>query len=162
MYYSFFHCINKINNICVEKIMTNVNEFPRPQLNILNQYIKDLSYENLQSTNSINSAKITSDVSLDMNAFFQSYVKDCIGVTLKIICSSTLEEQKIFHLELDYFGFFKIINNLNYEEDILTNEAARLIFPFARSIIANLTQNGGSIPILLDNIDFTLIKKIKQ
>ena len=162
MYYYFFHCINKKNNICIEKIMTNVNEFPRPQLNILDQYIKDLSYENLQSTNSINSAKITSDVSFDMNAFFQSYVNDCIGVTLKIICSSTFEEQKIFHLELDYFGFFKIINNLNYEEDILTNEAARLIFPFARSIIANLTQNGGSIPILLDNIDFTLIKKIKQ
>ena len=142
--------------------MTNVNEFTRPQLNILNQYIKDLSYENLQSTNLINSAKITSDVSLDMNAFFQSYDKDCIGVTLKIICSSTFEEEKLFHLELDYFGFFKIINNLNFEEDLLTNEAARLIFPFARSIIANLTQNGGSIPILLDNIDFNLMKKISQ
>ena len=37
--------------------MTNVNEFPRPQLNILNQYIKDLSYENLQSTNLINLLK---------------------------------------------------------------------------------------------------------
>ena len=142
--------------------MTNVNEFPRPQLNILNQYIKDLSYENLQSTNLINSAKKTSDVSLDVNAFYKSYDKDCIGVTLKITCSSTFEEEKLFHLELDYFGFFKIINNLNFEEDILTNEAARLIFPFARSIIANLTQNGGSIPILLDNIDFNLMKKINQ
>ena len=162
MYYSFFHCINKKNNICVEKIMTNVNEFPRPQLNILNQYIKDLSYENFQSTKLINSAKITSDVSLDMNAFFQSYVDDCFSVSLKIICSSTFEERKIFHLELDYCGFFKIINNLNFEEDFLTNEGARLIFPFARSIIANLTQNGGSFPILLDNIDFNLIKKIKQ
>jgi preprotein translocase subunit SecB len=34
-----------------------------------------------------------------------------------------------------------------------------LIFPFARSIVANLTQNGGSIPILLENVDFNLIKK---
>jgi len=140
--------------------MTNVNEFSRPQLNILNQYIKDLSYENLQSTNLFNSANTTSDVSLDVKVFFQSYDKDCIGVTLKIICSSSFEEEKLFHLELDYFGFFKIINNLNFEEDLLSNEAARLIFPFARSIIANLTQNGGSIPILLDNIDFNLIKKI--
>ena len=161
MYYSFFHCINK-NNIFLEKIMNNVNEFPRPQLNILNQYIKDLSFENLQSNNLINSSKITPDVSLDVNAFFQSYDKDCIGITLKIVCSSTFKEEKLFHLEMDYFGFFKIINNLNFVEDILTNEAARLIFPFARSIIANLTQNGGSIPILLDNIDFNLIKKINQ
>ena len=162
MYYYFFHCINKKNNICIEKIMTNVNEFPRPQLNIVTQYIKDLSFENLQSTNLINPGKINSDVSLDMNAFFQSYENDCIGVTLNIICSSTFEQQKIFYLELDYFGFFKIINNLNFEEDILINEGARLIFPFARSIIANLTQNGGSIPIILDNIDFDLLKKIKQ
>ena len=140
--------------------MTNVNEFPRPQLNILNQYIKDLSYENPQSINQIQSDKITSDVLLDMSAFYQPYDNDCFGTTLKIICYSTFEKDKLFHLELDYFGFFKIINNISFEEDILTNEAARLIFPFARVIIANLTQNGGSLPILLDNIDFNLIKKI--
>ena len=140
--------------------MTKENEFLRPQLNILNQYIKDLSFENPQTINSVQSDKTSSDVSLDMNAFYQSYDNDCFGVTLKIICYSTFEKDKLFHLELDYFGFFKIINNINFEEDILTNEAARLIFPFARLIIANLTQNGGSLPILLDNIDFNLIKKI--
>ena len=139
--------------------MTKVNEFLRPQLNILNQYIKDLSYENPQSINQILSNNKTSDVSLDMNAFYQSFDNDCFGITLKIICYSIFEKNKLFHLELDYFGFFKILNNINFEEDILTNEAVRLIFPFARSIVANLTQNGGSIPILLENVDFNLIKK---
>ena len=141
--------------------MTKANDFLRPKLNILNQYIKDLSYENPQSINSIQSDKITSDVSLDMNAFYQSYDNDCFGITLTIICNSTFENNKLFHLELDYFGFFKIVNNINFKEDLLTNEGARLLFPFARLIISNLTQNGGSIPILLDNIDFNLIKKIK-
>ena len=139
--------------------MTKVNEFLRPQLNILNQYIKDLSYENPQSINQIQSDNIASDVTLDMNAFYQSFDNDCFGITLKIICYSIFEKNKLFHLELDYFGFFKILNNINFEEDILTNEAVRLIFPFARSIVANLTQNGGSIPILLENVDFNLIKK---
>ena len=139
--------------------MTKSNEFLRPQLNILNQYIKDLSYENPQSINQILSNNKTSDVSLDMNAFYQSFDNDCFGITLKIICHSILDNNKLFHLELDYFGFFKILNNINFEEDILTNEAVRLIFPFARSIVANLTQNGGSIPILLENVDFNLIKK---
>ena len=138
--------------------MTKVNEFLRPQLNILNQYIKDLSYENPQSINQIQSGKITSDISLDMNAFYHSYDNDCFGITLKIICHSTFNKDKLFYLELDYFGFFKILNNINFEEDILTNEAVRLIFPFARLIVANLTQNGGSLPILLDNVDFNLIK----
>ena len=139
--------------------MTKVNEFLRPQLNILNQYIKDLSYENPQSINQIQSDKISSDVSLDMNAFYQPFDNDCFGITLKIICHSTLEKHKLFYLELDYFGFFKILNNINFEENILTNEAVRLIFPFARFIVANITQNGGSLPILLDNVDFNLIKK---
>ena len=139
--------------------MTKVNELLRPQLNILNQYIKDLSFENPQSINQIQSNKITSEVSLDMNAFYQPYDNDCFGITLKIICYSSFEKDKLFHLELDYFGFFKILNNIKFEEDILTNEAVRLIFPFARLIVANLTQNGGSLPILLDNVDFNLIKK---
>ena len=139
--------------------MTKSNEFLRPNLNILNQYIKDLSYENPQSINQILSNNKTSDVSLDMNAFYQSFDNDCFGITLKIICHSILNKDKLFHLELDYFGFFKILNNINFEEDILTNEAVRLIFPFARSIVANITQNGGSLPILLDNVDFNLIKK---
>ena len=139
--------------------MTKVNEFLRPQLKILNQYIKDLSYENPQSINQIQSNNIASDVTLDMNAFYKSFDNDCFGITLKIICYSIFEKNKLFHLELDYYGFFKILNNINFEEDILTNEAVRLIFPFARSIVANLTQNGGSLPILLDNVDFNLIKK---
>ena len=139
--------------------MTKSNEFFRPQLNILNQYIKDLSYENPQSINHIQSNNLTSNVSLDINASHQSFDNNCFGITLKIICHSTIEKNKLFHLELDYFGFFKLLNNINFEEDILTNEAVRLIFPFARSIVANLTQNGGSIPILLENVDFNLIKK---
>ena len=142
--------------------MTKAKEFHIPQLKILNQYIKDLSYENPQSINLIQSDKISPEISLDMNAFHQSYENDCFGITLKIICHSTFENNKLFHLELDYFGFFKIVNNMNFEENILTNEASRLIFPFARLIIANLTQNGGSLPILLDNINFNLIKKINQ
>ena len=139
--------------------MTKVNEFLRPQLKILNQYIKDLSYENPQSINQIQSNNIASDVTLDMNAFYKSFDNDCFGITLKIICYSIFEKNKLFHLELDYYGFFKILNNINFEGDILTNEAVRLIFPFARSIVANLTQNGGSTSILLENVDFNLIKK---
>ena len=140
--------------------MTNLTKSSIPMLTILNQYIKDLSFENPQSASLIQSNKKASDVNLDMNAFFQSYDKNCIGVTLKIICNSTFEDQKLFHLELDYFGFFQITNKTEFEQDILTNEATRLLFPFARSIIANITQNGGSIPIILDNIDFSQLTKL--
>ena len=140
--------------------MNNVNQTSRPQLSILYQYIKDLSFENPQSNHLVHGNNKNADVLLDMNAFFQSYDKDCISVSLKIICDSTSKKEKLFHLELDYFGFFKIIDNLNFDQDILTNEASRLLFPFARSIIANITQNCGSTPVFLENIDFNLLKKI--
>ena len=140
--------------------MVNVNEYSRPNLSILNQYIKDLSYENPQPNNFIQSNQKSPDISVNLSAVLQSYDRECIGVTLKIVCDSTFKKNKLFHLELDYFGFFKIIGNLNFDKDILTNDAVRLIFPFARSIISNVTQNGGSTPILLDNVDFNLLKKI--
>ena len=65
----------------------------------------------------------------------------------------------IFILELDYSGLFKIINIEIYNQDVLTSEAVRLLFPFARSIIAQITLNGGSLPIFLDNIDFGTLQK---
>ena len=139
--------------------MSDTNKNYGPQLDILNQYIKDLSFENPQSQKLIQSKNINNNVSFTINAFSQSYENNCIGVVLKITCNSTFEEQNLFHLELDYFGFFKILNNTKFEESIITNEAVRLLFPFARSIIANITQNGGSLPIFLDNIDFNLLKK---
>jgi preprotein translocase subunit SecB len=73
------------------------------------------------------------------------------------VCSSDLNN--VFHLELDYSGLFKIMNIEIYNQDDLTSEAVRLLFPFARSIIAQITLNGGSLPIYLDNIDFGTLQK---
>ena len=46
----------------------------------------------------------------------------------------------------------------NYTQDVLTSEAIRFIFPFVRAIIAQITQNGGILPVLLENVSFNLIK----
>ena len=141
--------------------MSDINQNTKPTLSILNQYIKDLSYENPQSINLIQSKDKSPDISINMNATLQSYDNDCIGVTFKIICNAYSEKQQLFLLELDYFGFFKIINNTGFDNDVLTNEAIRLIFPFARLIVANITQNGGYLPIILDNVDFNLTNNLK-
>ena len=64
----------------------------------------------------------------------------------------------IFHLELDYYGLFKSQNTKFVDKNKLASEGARIIFPFARSIIASVTQNGGFMPIILDNVNFNLMK----
>ena len=57
--------------------------------------------------------------------FFQSYDKYCISVTLKIICSSAFKKQRLFHLELDYYGYFKIIDDRCDEKDDPRNQGKK-------------------------------------
>jgi preprotein translocase subunit SecB len=135
--------------------MTEVNKNEIIHLKILNQYIKDLSYENFQKSN-VNE----NDTSVDIKVINKPHDNDHFGVIIKIIinCKSKKEKINIFHLELDYFGFFKLESIKNFDVNKLSSEGAKLLFPFARFIIANITQNGGNVPIILDNVDFNLMK----
>ena len=140
--------------------MIKVNNEDTPHVKVLNQYIKDLSYENFQKKNINNLSIVENDTSVDINVIYKPYDKEFFGVIIKILINCKTKEKKsiISHLELDYFGFFKTENIETFSRDKLSSEGAKIIFPFARSIIASITQNGGNIPIYLDNPDFNLIK----
>ena len=92
--------------------------------------------------------------------FFRYTINGNFGVSIKITinCKSKKEKNTIFHLELDYYGLFKAENTNLVDKNKLASEGARIIFPFARSIIASVTQNGGFMPIILDNVNFNLMK----
>ena len=100
------------------------------------------------------------DISVDMNVLHEPYNNDSYGIIIRYGCKCNSKKTKtnIFHLELDYFGLFKLENFEKYSKDKITKESVKIIFPFARAIIASITQNGGSIPILLDNINLDLKK----
>ena len=140
--------------------MNKVNNDAIPHLNILNQYIKDLSYENLQKKVGQKANIKENDTSVDIKVIYKPYDENHFEVLIKItiICNSKKDRTIIFQLELEYLGFFKIENMKSFNKDRLSSEGAKIIFPFARSIIATITQNGGYIPIVLDNVDFSLIK----
>jgi|TARA_B100000768_G_C11147669_1_gene318896 preprotein translocase subunit SecB len=140
--------------------MNKVNSVETPHLNVLNQYIKDLSYENLQKNGAPNYNIKDNNTAIDIRVTYEPYDEDHFGVIIKITidCKSKKNEANIFYLELDYFGFFQVENIKSFKKDQLPSEGAKIIFPFARSIIANITQNGGNIPIILDNVNFKLIK----
>ena len=73
-------------------------------------------------------------------------------------CSSKESKEKLSHLELDYFGFFKILDPSNIDQKSLTQNGLKLIYPFAKEIVENITQKGGSVPIILDDIDFNILE----
>ncbi len=127
---------------------------------ILNQYIKDLSYENFQKNGTQNFNAKENNTNIEINVIHEPYGQVNFGVSIKITinCKSKKEKNTIFHLELDYYGLFKSENTNLVDKNKLASEGARIIFPFARSIIASVTQNGGFMPIILDNVNFSLMK----
>ena len=127
---------------------------------ILNQYIKDLSYENFQKNGTQKFDIKENSTNFEINVIHEPYGEINFGVSIKITinCKSKKEKNTVFHLELDYYGLFKSENTKLVDKSKLVSEGARIIFPFARSIIASVTQNGGFMPIILDNVNFNLMK----
>ena len=134
--------------------MNNVNQNKTPNIKIVKQYIKDLSFESFKKPGDKDLSTGEPKVTVEMKAIYEPYDNDFYGVTV----TYNVKEEESFYLELDYFGFFKIENIKNYAQDILTSEAIKFIFPFVRAIIAQITQNGGTLPVLLENVSFNLIK----
>ena len=138
--------------------MNNVNVNKDNSIKLLKNYIQDLSFENPQDVNENNSVNNNnSDIKINMNVIFKPYKKNFYSLNLKhsLDCSSKQNNKKLFILELDYFGFFEILEQ-NHDQKLLTEKGIKLLFPFAKEIIENITQKGGSVPIFLEEIDFEL------
>ena len=125
-----------------------------PQAATLAQYIKDLSIENPNSPQVFQwTDQPRVDVQFNINV--DRAADDVHEVVIKLDVSARSEGGVQFMIELAYAGLFGL---RNFPEEalgpFLLIEAPRLLFPFARQIIAEATQNAGFPPLLLDGIDF--------
>ena len=140
--------------------MNNVNVNKNDSIKLIKSFIQDLSYENPQTINENNSVNNNNNNNLDinMNVMFKPYNNNFFSLNVKynIDCSSKQNSKKLFNLELDYFGFFKVLNNNNYDQKLYTENGIKLLFPFLKEIIEYTTQRGGSVPVSLNEIDFDL------
>tara|TARA_A100001015_G_scaffold151751_1_gene168234 strand:- start:55 stop:480 length:426 start_codon:yes stop_codon:yes gene_type:complete len=140
--------------------MTNVNGNEGLDIEVIKHYIKDLSYENPQSIqeNNLENNK-NCNISQNMSFVHTPFKNNFFSIIVKYSCdcSSKNTGNKLLILELDYFGFFKILNNSSNKAN-LTKAGARLILPYVKSIIENITDKGGSIKISLEDVDLDLIK----
>ncbi len=136
--------------------MNKLNTNSNLGVTLIKHYIKDLSFENLQSIKKNNSYNISES----SNFIYEPFENEFFSVTFKYSCEclSKSDAKKLFLLELDYFGFFKIVGNVSVNQAELTKKGAKLIFPFVKSIIEDLSAKGGSIPLTLKDIDFNLVK----
>jgi preprotein translocase subunit SecB len=120
------------------------------------QYIKDLSFENPRAPQSLtqqNTAPAV-DINVDVNA--QPLNPETFEVVLTVKASAKINDEPLFILELVY-GAVVTVRNVPREmlPPMLLVETPRLMFPFARNIVADATREGGFPPLMINPIDFT-------
>lgn len=125
-----------------------------PRLQILTQYVRDLSFENIAAQKGVASDG-KPDIKVQVNIDAQRKPSDRYEVALKLKVDSRVAEAPVFILELDYAGLF-LIQNVPDEQlhPLLMIECPRLIFPYLRRIVSDVTRDGGYPPLNLEQVDF--------
>ena len=127
-----------------------------PQIGIESQYVRDLSFENPQGPNTANAVRQGPEVSIEINTNARPLEGDGrYEVTLFIRAEAKTKEATVFICELTYGGVFVLANVPDEAlSPVLLIEGPRLLFPFARSIVADATREGGVPPLLINPVDF--------
>src|SRR5438874_651945 len=140
--------------------MTNGNGAPQeaappPQLNVLAQYTKDLSFENPNAPSSLAPQQQQPAINIQINVSANNIAENEYEVTLSVEGKAENAGKVMFSFDLAYAGVFRIVNvpkeNLH---PLVMIECPRLLFPFAREIIATSVRDGGFPPLMLDPVDF--------
>ncbi len=130
-------------------------ETVEPPITINAQYTKDLSFE-VPSAPGIFSALQTQkpDLSVNINVGANPLRDKMFEVVLEINAECKIEQQIGFIIELDYAGIFTLNIPDEHLQAVLMIECPRLIFPFARNILADVSRDGGFPPLMLGPVDF--------
>ena len=126
-----------------------------PQLAVLTQYVKDLSFENPHAPNSLRPRENQPEINININVNANPLSETDFEVELKLEASAGEGADQMFAVELTYGGVFRLVNIP--QEAIapaVLIECPRMLFPFARQVMADATQKGGFPPLMLDPVDF--------
>lgn len=129
-----------------------------PLLNAMVQYTKDFSFENPNSPRSLGPQSKSPNISIQVNVNARQVAETDFEVELLLEGSAGEANDILFKFELNYAGLFRLINiPQNDVHPIVMIECPRLLFPFARQIIAESVRGGGFPPLYIDPIDFAAL-----
>lgn len=133
-----------------------------PQLNVLAQYVKDFSFENPNAPRSLQPSNQQPTINIQINVNATPLQSD-FDIELKIEGKAEIGNTLLFAFDLVYGGVFRI-QNVPQESihPVLMIECPRLLFPFAREIIATSVRNGGFPPLYIDPVDFVGLYRQKM
>lgn len=135
--------------------LINVNGTDEPRIDIVVQYIKDLSFENPMGPSSATAIQNNPQVSVEVSTSAREMSEGEYEVCLIIHGQAMTDDSPVFIVELTYCAVISLANVPDEAiQPILLIEGARLLFPFARNIVADVTRDGGFPPLFLQPVDF--------
>jgi preprotein translocase subunit SecB len=134
-----------------------------PRLMIQNQYVKDLSFENPRAPQSLQPGQTRPEVQIRVDVHAQPLDAERYEVSLHMHVEAKAGSETAFMVELTYSGAFGLLNiPQDSVQPLLLIECPRLLFPFARRIVADATRDGGFPPLLIDPVDFAALYRRRQ
>lgn len=135
-----------------------------PQQLIINaQYIKDLSFENPRAPQSLIQPSAQPEVEINVDVKARNLGPELYEVVLTINATARAQGETVFLVELAY-GSVVTVKNTTAEvlPGLILVETPRIVFPFARAVIANATRDGGFPPLMINPIDFAELLRRQQ
>lgn len=133
-------------------------EEARPLINVISQYVKDFSFENPNAPASLQLAGTQPEIKVNVAVNAEALKDGTFEVTLHVSATAQSGETVAFVTDLIYAGQFAVTNaSREVLPAILLVECPRMLFPFARRVIADATRDGGFPPLLLSPIDFVAL-----
>ena len=126
-----------------------------PGYSMVGQYIRDLSFENPGAPMSNMAGGVNPTFNVSINVRVNKQADDLYAVELTLTAKATREETVLFNVELVYGGVFRLRNVTEQQlAPLLMVECPRLVFPFARQVLATTVQQGGFPPLMMEPVDF--------
>ena len=126
-----------------------------PPIIVNAQYTKDLSFEAPTAPGIFAAMQQEDpDVKIGVNVDFAGFEDNIFEVVLKVEATCTVGSETAFVLELEYGGLFTVNVEDEVRGAVLLIECPRILFPFARNILADVSRDGGFPPLMLGPLDF--------
>lgn len=133
-------------------------EAPQVKMSVLGQFIRDMSFENIVAQKGISASEVTPEiqvqVSLDARKRAIEHQYEVVS-KFKVTSTNKSDKSPLFLMELDYGAIFHV-EGVPEEQlhPFLLIECPRMVFPYVRRIVSDVTRDGGFPPLNIDTVDF--------
>jgi preprotein translocase subunit SecB len=131
---------------------------PQVRMQVLAQFVRDMSFENVVAQKGLSGADVQPDIQVAVSLDARKRAVDSqydVITKFKVTSKNKATGETLFLLEVDYGGIF-LVEGVPEEQlhPFLLIECPRMLFPFVRRIISDVTRDGGFPPLNIDTVDF--------